>query len=113
MPVRLQVTAVIAKVALKAVSGLELPVSEFFNALIEGIGEEVADHALDEDDLRRVVLGEDATPKMQGTSKASYKALIEFMEKGDYDDFKKEMQFVPDTRGHRGGVWASNANAQR
>lgn len=107
-------TAVIAKVALKTASGLDLPVSDFLNALKEGIGEEVADRALDDDALRRVVLGEeDASPGMQATSKASYAALVKFMEKGGYDDFKNEMRLVTDGKGEGGMVWVSNGNVDR
>eukprot|EP00903_Cladosiphon_okamuranus_P013762 g12810.t1 len=109
-----QVTAMIAKVALKTVSGLDLPVSEFLNALKEEIGGEVADRALDEDALRRVILGEEhASPDMRGKSKKSYAALVNFMEKGGYDDFKNEMRLVPDGQGERGMVWVSKGNAHR
>lgn len=117
-------TAVIAKVALKAVSGLDLEVSDFLNAVKEGIGEEVADCALDEEALRRVVLGEDvAGADIQGASKASYETLKTFMGQelkrrkkhatpGDgYVDFTNEMKLVPDGKG--GMVWVSNGNVQR
>lgn len=113
----------IAKVALKAVSGLDLEVSDFLNAFKEDMGEAVADR-LDEEDLHRVVLGQDvAGTEMQGTSKASYAALKKFMEKeekerkkhakpgDDYVDFKNEMKRVADGKG--GVVWVSNGNAQR
>eukprot|EP00752_Nemacystus_decipiens_P016938 g15166.t1 len=109
-----QVTAVIAKVALKTVSGLDLPVSDFLNAVKEEFGVEVADRALDEDALRRVVLGEeDASSRMRGTSKASYAALVEFMEKSGYDDFKKGMRLIPDGKGQGEMVWVSKGNAKR
>eukprot|EP00903_Cladosiphon_okamuranus_P009465 g9021.t2 len=108
-----QVTAVIAKVALKTVSGLDLPVSEFLNALKEGVVE-AADGGLDEDALHRVILGEeDASQLMQSASKASYAALGEFLEKNDYDDFKTKMRPVPDGKGQGGMVWVSNENADR
>lgn len=104
----------IAKVALKTVSGLDLPVSDFLNALKEGVGEEVADRAFDDDALRRVVMGvEGASPDMQCVSQASYAALTKFMERGGYDDFKQEMRPVPDGKGAGGMVWVSNGNVHR
>ncbi|CAM9589677.1 unnamed protein product, partial [Ectocarpus fasciculatus] len=87
--------------------GLDLEVSDFLNALKEGLGEEVADRALDEEALRRVVMGEEvAGTDMQGASTASYEALKTFMIKeqkrrkkhakpGDgYVDFTDEMDRV-------------------
>lgn len=112
-PAVFQVTAAIAKVALKTVSGMDLPVSEFLNALKGGIGEDLADRVLDEDTLDRVVLGkETADSGMQDTSKSAYAALTKFMKENDYVDFKDEMQLVPDTVGHSGMVWVSNGNVQ-
>ncbi|CAN0069798.1 unnamed protein product [Pylaiella littoralis] len=120
----MQVTLVIAKVALKAVSGLDLEVSDFLNAVKGGIGQAVADRALDEEALRRVMLGEEvAGTDIQGVSRASYEALQAFMAKeeerrrkharpGDgYVDFGKEMKRVADGKG--GMVWISNRNVQR
>ncbi|CAN0430842.1 unnamed protein product [Pylaiella littoralis] len=119
-----QVTALIAKVALKAVCGLDLEVSDFLNAVKGGIGEAVADRVLDEEALRRVVLGDEApSTDIQGASKASYEALQKFMmveeerskkhaRPGDgYVDFRKEMERVGDGEG--GEVWVSNGNVQR
>ncbi len=103
----------IAKVALKTVSGLEMPVSEYLKALMEGVGE-AASLALDEEALRRVIQGEeDASPDMQGTSKASYAALVKFMEQSGHDDFKNEMRLVPDGNRQGGMVWISNGNVNR
>lgn len=120
----LQVTAVIAKVALKVVPGLDLEVSDFLNALTEGMCKVVAVSVLDEEALRRVVLGEEiASTDMQEASTASYEALKAFTQKeerrreeharsGDgYVDFTNEMKRVAD--GKRGMVWVSNANVKR
>ncbi|CAM9188602.1 unnamed protein product [Pylaiella littoralis] len=120
----LQVTAVVAKVALKAVAGLDLEISDFLNAVKGGIGEEVADCVLDEEALRRVVLGDEVpSTDLQGASKASYEALQKLMAKeekkrkdnarpGDgHVDFRKEMKRVGDGEG--GMVWISNGNVQR
>lgn len=116
-PATLQVTAVIAKVALKTVSGLDLPASEFLNGLKEGIVEEVADHAFDEDALHRVhqvLLGEAADDSdISDESKASYAALSKFMRDGEYRDFKDKMQQVDDGNGRGGLVWVSNGNVER
>lgn len=117
----LQVTALIAKVALKAVCGLDLDASEYLNALKAGIGEEVADRAFDQEDLRRMTLGEEVGMDMQRASKASYKALKAFMEKEEgrkkparrgngYVDFRDSMECVPDRE--KGMVWVSKKNAK-
>eukprot|EP00903_Cladosiphon_okamuranus_P020460 g18779.t2 len=109
-----KVTALMAKAALKAVSKLVLPVDEFLTAVMEEVIDEVADRAFDEDTLRRAILGEeDASADMRGTSKASYDALVKFMDKNGYDDFKNEMQLVPDGQGQGGTVWVTNANVGR
>lgn len=104
----------IAKVALKTVSGMDLPVSEFFNALKEGVGEEVADYLLDGDTLHRVALGQEgASPGMQAASKRSYDAITQFMIKGGFADFDQTMERVPDGKGEGGMVWVSNRNRHR
>ncbi|CAN0134740.1 unnamed protein product [Ectocarpus sp. 4 AP-2014] len=109
-----QLTAVIAKVALRAVSGLDLEVSSFLNALKGEIGGEMADR-LDEDKLESVVRGEAvATEDMQVVSKASYEALKNFMEKGEHVDFKNHMELVEKGKdGIEGMVWVSKKNRQR
>lgn len=111
-----------AKVALKAVSGLDMDVSPFLNAVKGGIGEAVADRVWDEEVLRQVVLGKEvASTSMQVASKESYEALKTFMDEeerrnkdarpgGAYVDFRNEMKPVADEKG--GMVWVSNGNAQ-
>lgn len=114
-------TAIIAKVALKAASGLDLPASEYLNAVKTGIGEQLADRcALDNEALHRVVLGEeDAGAGMQGLSRDSYAALKKFMDKEQrrkkkpeerYVDFRHSMSQEGDGRG--GMVWVSTRNVQ-
>lgn len=110
-----------AKVAFKAVSGLDMDVSPFLNAVKGGIGEALADRVLDEEVLRQVVLGKEvASTSMQVASKESYEALKTFMDEerrnkdaraGDgYVDFTNEMERVADGKG--GMVWVSNGNVQ-
>lgn len=76
----LQVIAVVAKVAFKAASGLALPISEFLNMLKEGIGEELAYRALDEEALSRVL------------SRCGDDERIRRLVKGLYDDLKRFMR---------------------
>lgn len=113
---------VILKVAVKVGAGLDLEgLSEYLNLLKTGIGEELADHALDEEALRCVMTDEDVSDedaeKAQTLSVAGYKALEGFMKKQEskkitdgYVDFKKEMTLVDD--GNHGSVWVSNGNVQ-
>ncbi|CAN0432456.1 unnamed protein product [Ectocarpus sp. 12 AP-2014] len=110
----LQLTVVIAKVALRAVSGLDLEVSDFLNAFKDEIGGEIADR-LDEDTLDNVVRGQGiAAEGMQIVSKASYEALKMFMEKGQHVDFKNHMELVEKGKdGIEGKVWVSKKNKQR
>lgn len=104
----------IAKVALRAVSGLDLEVSDFLNAFKDEIGGEIADR-LDEDTLDNVVRGQRiATEGTQIVSKASYEALEKFMEKGQHVDFKNHMELVEKGKdGIEGMVWVSKKNKQR
>lgn len=69
-------TAMIAKVARKEVSGLDSEMSNLLNALKASNGEEIAYHALDEEALLRVVTGDEvAGSDIQGVCKVSYEAL--------------------------------------
>ncbi|CAM9841435.1 unnamed protein product [Scytosiphon promiscuus] len=116
----LQVAVVTAKVALKATTGLGVEVSDFLNAVKDGLFEELVAHALDEDALHRVISGdEDAGTDMQRDARASYEALNKFMDKqemkghtlDDYVDFRDKMQRVTDGKG--GMVWVKNENVNR
>ncbi|CAM9592450.1 unnamed protein product [Ectocarpus sp. 6 AP-2014] len=117
----LQVAVVTAKVALKATSGIEVDVSDFLQAVNEGLVEEVVDRTLDEEALLRVVSGEEeADNDMQRDTRASFEALKKFMEKektnrrktakdGDgYVDFEDKMKRVEDGKG--GMVWVRTEN---
>lgn len=114
----------IAKVALKAASGIDLDVTGYLNAIKSEIGEQLADE-VDMDNLQRFVLGEDAGPHTktikdtERLTKASYEALSEFMRKeevdreshvpGTYVDFRDEMTQLDDGKGDL--VWVRNVNA--
>lgn len=113
-----------AKVALRSVVGLDLPVPDSLNAIITGVGEAAIDHAFDDETLAKVVSGDEVASKdMQGVSKASYEAVKmfittqeerkeELVRRGNgYVDFRDEMTLVPDGKGGR--VWVSNRNVQR
>ncbi|CAM9526964.1 unnamed protein product [Ectocarpus sp. 4 AP-2014] len=118
----LQVAVVTAKVALKAAGGLDVDVSEFLQAVKDGLVEEIVDGALDEEALFRVVNGdENASADMQRDASASYEVLKEFMEKkldrgknteglDGYIDFREKMQRVSDGRG--GMVWVRIENVR-
>lgn len=122
-----QVTAVTAKVALRAVAGVDVDMSSFLKDFKDGLVEEVADCALDEDALFRVVAGEqDAATDMQRDARASYEALKTFIDKehlsrrkkaqrvGDgygYIDFREKMQRVSDGKG--GMVWVRTENVEK
>lgn len=119
-----KVTVVTAKVALRAVAGVDFPgLSDFLHDVKAGLVEELGDRTLDEDVLSRVASGdEDARPDMQRAARASYEAIKVFMQKeerkrrknpsdGDgYVDFRSTMERVHDGRG--GLVWVRNENVQ-
>lgn len=109
-----------AKVALKATTGLDIEVSDFLNAVKDGLSEELVGRTLDEDTLLRVVSGvEDAGADMQRDTRASYEALKKFMDKEEmngreydgYVDFRDMMQSVTD--GNGGMVWVRNENVRK
>ena len=115
---------VTAKVALKATSGLDVDISEFLQAVQEGLVEEVADGTLDEKTLSRVVCGDkDPDTGMQSRARASYETLKKFMDKetlnmrksahgrDGYVDFREKMQRVSDGKG--GLVWVRTENVRK
>ncbi|CAM9482299.1 unnamed protein product, partial [Ectocarpus sp. 13 AM-2016] len=123
-PVLQQVTVVTAKVALNAVTGLNVDVSGFLKDVQDGLVDEVVDRTLDEDALFRAVSGDGAIgTDLQRDTRASYEALKVFMDReerkrrknardGDgYIDFRDEMKLLPDGRG--GEVWIRNENVQK
>ena len=114
-----------AKVALKAVAGVEVSgLSCFLQGVGTGLGEELIDRTLDEDALERVLSGdEDAGADMRRATRASYEAIMAFMEKeeakrrskktgsGGYVDFRDVMAQVDDGKG--GLVWVRTENVQK
>eukprot|EP00903_Cladosiphon_okamuranus_P017025 g15690.t1 len=118
----LQVTLVTAKVALKAVAGVDFPgLSDFLQDVKDGLVEELGDRTLDDDALLRVASGdESARPDVQRVTRASYEAIKVFMEKEErkrrrnpsgYVDFRSSMERVPDGDGDL--VWVRTENVQK
>ncbi|CAN0531887.1 unnamed protein product [Ectocarpus sp. 8 AP-2014] len=120
----LQVTVVTAKVALNAVTGLNVGVSGFLKDVQDGLVDEIVDRTFDEDALLRAVSGDGTIDTaLQRDTRASYEALKVFMENeerrrrknakdGDgYIDFRDKMKLLPDGRG--GEVWIRNENVQK
>ena len=109
----------LAKVAIKAASGLDVPMSEFLNGAKSYIGEEVADRVLDDGAIERVLDGSDV-PEEEGDVKRlvgkAYEELKSFMEGLEFEDtrhyvhFNNVMQLVDD--GDGGKLWVSNANVK-
>lgn len=123
-PTYFQVTVMVLKVAAKVGAGLDLTgMSDYLNLLKEGIGEELADYALDEEAIGRVMAGEeigdgDAAERAQTLSRTAYAVLEEFMKKQEsnktvrgFVDFEEEMKRVDD--GNHGTVWVSNRNVEK
>lgn len=119
-----QVAVVTAKMALNAVTGLNVDVSDFLKDVKDGLVDEIVDRTLDEDALLRAVSGDDAIgTDLQRDTRASYEVLKVFMENeerrrqknardgDDYIDFREEMKRLPDGRG--GEVWIRNENVQK
>ena len=116
-----------ARVALRAGVGLDLEVSDFLQAINDGLVEELVDRTLDEEMLYRFVSGKDVATadiqEMQENVWASYEKLKKFIHEmeskrggysrdGDgYVDFRKSMQHVADGKG--GLVWVRNENVQK
>ncbi|CAM9785732.1 unnamed protein product [Ectocarpus sp. 13 AM-2016] len=120
----LQVAVVIAKVALKTTTGLDMDMSDFLKDVKDGLVEELVDRTVNEDALLRVISGEeDVGADMQHDTRASFEAVKKFMEKeelnrrrtvrGDdgYIDFRDEMTRVTDGKG--GMEWVRNKNIQK
>lgn len=109
----------LVKVAIKAASGLDVPMSEFLNGAKSYIGEEVADSVLDDGTIERVLDGSDV-PEEEGEVKRlvgkAYEELKTFMEGHDFKDtrnyihFTNVMQLVDN--GDGGKIWVSIANAK-
>eukprot|EP00752_Nemacystus_decipiens_P017825 g15981.t1 len=121
----LQVTLVTVNVALRAVAGVDAPgLINFLQELKTGLVEELVDRTLDEDELDRVLSGDEvAGVDMQRKTRASYEAITDFMAKeeaerrkkgrdgDDYMDFRDSMEPVHDEKG--GLVWMGTENAQK
>eukprot|EP00903_Cladosiphon_okamuranus_P010532 g9962.t1 len=97
----LQVTAVTAKVALRAVAGVD--VSGFSEGFLQefktGLAEELIDGTLDEDELLRVLSGdEEVGADMQQRTRTSYEAIKQFMtaEEAERHGLSEEQQRVID-----------------
>ena len=111
-------TAVLVKVAIKAGSGLDLPVSDFLNGAKSYLGEELADRVLDDDAVEKVL---DGTAPEEGKVKnlvgKAYEEVKKLMEEHACEDtgrcvhFDQEMQLVDD--GDGGKVWLSTGNVQK
>ena len=114
----LQVTAVLAKVAIRAASGLDLPVSDFLNGAKSYLGEEMADRVLNDSVIERALDGTSRPEEGQVKTLVgeAYEKLKKFMEEqkskgtGQYVHFDKLMQPVDDGEG--GKVWVSNDNVE-
>ena len=111
-------TAVLAKVAIKATSGLDLPVSDFLNGSKSYLGEELADRMPDDNAVERVLTGK-ASRRGRGGKVIgkAYEELKQFIEEHEskysehYVHFDRVMQLVDD--GDGGKIWVSNKNAQQ
>ncbi|CAM9674284.1 unnamed protein product [Ectocarpus sp. 8 AP-2014] len=78
----LQVAVVTAKVALKAMAGLNVNISDFLRDIKDGLIDELVYRNFDEEALLRVLLGEeDVGVDMQRDARASYEVLKKFMDK--------------------------------
>lgn len=111
-----------AKVALKAVAGVDFPgLSGFLHDVKEGLVEELGDRTLDENVLLRIASGDEgARPDMQRVTRASYQAIKVFMEQeerkrrqnpSDCVDFRSSMERVHDGDGEL--VWVRTENVQK
>lgn len=110
---------VLAKVAIKAASGVDLPVSDFLNGVRSYIGEEMTDRALDDGAIERALDGTTVPGEEGGVKRLvgeAYEELKKFMKEhlrrdaGRYIHFDKLMQLVDDGVGGR--VWVSNRNVE-
>lgn len=123
----LKVSIVTAKVALRAVTGVDVSVlSDFMQEVKAELVEEPVERTLDEDALLRVASGgEGAAAEMQRDKRASYAAIAEFMTKEDarrrkkartgdgYIDFRDSMERVHDGKGGLMWVHTDSVNSGR
>lgn len=111
-------TAVLAKVAIKTASGLDLPVADFLNGAKSYLGEELADSVLDDRAVEwaldeTTIPGEERIKTLVGEA---YEELKRFVEEhknkgtGQYVHFDELMQ--PVDGGVDGKVWVSNENVE-
>lgn len=111
-------TAVLAKVAIKATSGLDLPVSEFLNGTKSYLGEELADRMLDDDVVERALSGKWGRRGRGGKIiDKAYEELKIFIEEHEsksserYVHFDRVMELADDRDGEK--IWVSKKNAQQ
>lgn len=105
--------------AIKAASGLELPMSDFLNGAKSYLGEELADRVPDGGAIEQALNGCEVA--VGGEVKAivgkAYEELNNFIESheckdaGGYVHFDKVMQQVDD--GDGGKIWVSNQNVEK
>ena len=106
-----------AKVAIKAASGLDVPVSEFLNGAKSYLGEELADRVLDDGVVEQALNGS-AVPgdgKVKALVGEAYEELKKFMTEQKnstegYVHFDELMQLVDDGEGSK--VWVSKVNVE-
>lgn len=111
-------TAVLAKVAIKAASGIDLPVSDFLNGAKSYLGDEMTDRVLDEGSIeraldRRTVPVEGKVKTLVGEAYEELKKFIRGYECKNIEGsirFDELMQLVDDGKG--GQVWVSNENVE-
>lgn len=106
----------LAKVAIRAASGLDILVSDFLDGAKSYLGDELADRIPDEDAIDKVLDGssvreQDKAKKLVGKAYEELKQFIkghECREKEDYVHFETLMQRVDSD----GNVWVSNQNVE-
>lgn len=107
----------LGKVAIKAASGVDLPLSDFLNGTKSYLGEELADRVLDNDIIEQA-LDETPIPGRGEEAKTivgeAYEELYKFIKEYTCENpercvhFEKYMQLVDDRDG--GKVWVSKKN---
>lgn len=104
--------------AIRAASGLDLPVSEFLNGAKSYLGEEMADRMLDDDAVEKALNGSEVPLEGEGKMLVgkAYEELWQFIEghkckhKDGYIHFDERMQLVDN--GNGGKVWVSKENVE-